>query len=29
MNCSTNRPGKVIKWSVAIDPVTAIRTAVL
>src|SRR5215813_302467 len=27
MNWSTNRPGNVIRWSVAIDPVTAIRTA--
>src|SRR5260370_2147797 len=26
-SCSTNRPGKVMRWSVAIDPVTAMRTA--
>ena len=27
MSWSVNLPGNVIKWSVAIDPVTAIRTA--
>src|SRR6516162_1147856 len=27
MSWSTNRPGNVIRWSVAIDPVTAMRTA--
>ena len=29
MNCSTNRPGNVIRWSVAMDPVIAMRTAAL
>ena len=27
MSWSVNLPGNVIKWSVAIDPVTAMRTA--
>src|SRR6516225_260455 len=29
MSWSTNRPGNVIRWSVAIDPVTAMRTATI
>jgi hypothetical protein len=29
MNCSTKRPGNVMRWSVAIDPVTAMRTGEL
>src|SRR5690349_20629068 len=29
MNCSANRPGKCIRWSVAIEPVTAIFMAAL
>src|SRR5215472_15087203 len=29
ISCSTNLPGNVMRWSVAIDPVTAMRTAIL